>query len=230
MGWTPSTNYSSSRNYNTGFLSKDPTEYLYMNIDDAKSGNKKWISYDEMRNEASGIKYDCFTDETCYGYNWDYDMEHYIPALKEYANAEFYNDDMGIVDFYTMFAHEASFGDWPDFEDDEWWDRHNDIVNEGETEYHYDDPIVSTKEFETALYDALLHDDELAQECAGSPEDYEYICEQVAWIMCNELGAILLRPNVVAPGYRITVDGTNYVVDGDLIWDEARYIAFPDEY
>lgn len=223
MSWTPSTNYNSSRNYNTGFLSKDPTEYLYMDIDDAKSGNKKWISYDEMRNEASGIKYDCFTDETCYGYGWDYDMEHYIPALKEYANAEFYNDDMGIVDFYTMFAHEASFGDWPDFEDDEWWDYHNEIVKDGETEYCYLDPITDTKEFKEALFYALYTDSDLEDEFPDTTDyTFEDICQMTVDDVCDSGYAILLRnPNFKA-WYAVQVGDNRYYVDGDLIWDTAR--------
>ncbi len=228
--WRPSTNFSYSNNDNTGFLSKDPNQYLYMDIEDAKAGNKKWLTYDEMRKEASGIKYDCFTDETCYGYGWDYDKEHYIPALKEYANLQFYNNDMGIVDFYDMFAHEASYGDFPDFEDDEWWDYSNTIVKEGETKYNYDDPITHTEEFETALYNALLEDDEVADEVANSSESYEYICEQTAWALCNDYDAILLRPNVIAPGYTINVNGNYYTIDADLLWDELRYFASPDEY
>lgn len=222
MAWKPSINFNYSNNNNSGYLSGDPKDYLYMDIDEAKSGNKKWLTYDEMRKEASGIKYDCFTDETCYGYNWDYDMEHYIPAPKEYANAEFYNDDMGIIDFYTMFAHEASYGDYPDFEDDEWWDYDNEIVKEGEDQYHYIDNIIETKEFRDALYDVLVNDDELADECEGSSYSYEEICDMVADDLCSGEYLILLRSNVVAPGYRIKVNNDYYIVDGDLVWDFAR--------
>ena len=212
-------------NNNSGYLSGDPHDYLYMDIDEAKSGNKKWLTYDEMRKRASGEWYDTFTDETCYGYNWDYDMEHFIPAIKQYADKQFYNSRKGIVDFYDMFKAHLDYDEYPDFEDDEWWSYDNDIVQEGEDQYHYIEPITTTPEFEHALYDVLLNDDELADECADSEFSYESICENVAYELCNDDFPILLRPNVVAPGYCIKVNGDTYDIDGDLVWDSARYYA-----
>lgn len=215
-------------NNNSGYLSGDPRDYLYMDIGEAKSGNKKWLTYDEMRKRASGEWYDCFTDETCYGYNWDYDMEHFIPAPKEYANATFYNDHVGIVDFYDMFKQYVSYGDYPDFEDDEWWDVENAIVREGEDRYHYVDSITSTPAFESVLFEALFADDELEQECKDSYEPFEQICEQIAWDLCNGDYVMLLRPGVVAPAYKIRIDNGSstdsgtYYVDADLVWDMAR--------
>ena len=213
-----------ARNDNTGYLSGDPHDYLYMDISDAKSGNKQWLTYDEMRKEASGIKYDCFTDETCYGYNWDYDMEHYIPALKKYAEATFYNDHVGEVDFFDMFKQYVSYGDYPDFEDDEWWDTENEIIGEGETRYNYGNNIVDTTgEFEEQLRDALLLDDELKGLADEYAVDFEGLCENIAFDIVNSNYNFLLRSNVMAPSYTITVDGNRYAVDADLVWDIANY-------
>jgi len=217
---------SYARNNNSGYLSGDPRDYLYMDIGEADSGRKKWLTYDEMRKRASGEWYDTFTDETCYGYNWDYDMEHFIPAPKKYANAQFYNDHRGMVDFYDMFKIEEGYGDYPDFEDDEWWDYGNSLVQEGEDQFHYIDPITETPEFQQALYKALLNDTDLESECQDSEYSYDEICDMVSWDMCNSDYIILLRPNVIAPGYTITVDGDRYDVDGDLVWDIARSYCY----
>lgn len=213
-----------ARNDNSGYLSGDPNDYLYMDIDDAKSGNKQWLTYDEMRKEASGIKYDCFTDETCYGYNWDYDMEHYIPALKEYANKTFYNRYKGEVDFFDMFKQYVSYGDYPDFEDDEWWDTENEIINEGEDRYNYGSNISDdTGEFEEQLRDALLLDDELKGLADNCGIDFEGLCENIAFDLVNSNYNFLLRNNVMSPSYSITVNGQTYRVDADLVWDIANY-------
>lgn len=213
-----------ARNNNSGYVAGDPNDYLYMDIDEANSGNKQWLTYDEMRKEASGIKYDCFTDETCYGYNWEYDMEHYIPALKEYADKTFYNRYKGEVDFFDMFKQYVSYGDYPDFEDDEWWDTENEIINEGETKYNYGSNIVDdTGEFEEQIRDVLLLDNELkglADDCAV---DFEGLCENIAFDLVNSNYNFLLRDNVVSPAYRITVDGNQYNVDADLVWEIANY-------
>jgi hypothetical protein len=215
-----------ARNNNTGYLSGDPHDYLYLDIGEAKDGNIHWLTYDEMRKRASGEWYDCFTDETCYGYNWDYDMEHFIPALKEYANAKFYNRYIGMTDYYGAFKQYVGYGDYPDFEDDEWWDIENEIIEEGEDQYHYFDNVTTTKEFEAALYDVLLNDDELADECADSDRPYESICEEVAYELRNADYPILLRDNVMSPGYTVKLGNNYYVVDGDYIWDSARYFAY----
>lgn len=218
-----------ARNDNTGYLTNDPHDYLYMDIYEAKAGNKKWLTYDEMREEASGIKYDCFTDETCYGYNWDYDMEHYIPALKEYANTTFYNDHIGKVDFFDMFKQYASYGDYPDFEDDEWWDIENEIINEGEDAYNYGSNITDdTGEFYEQLRDALILDDDLQEIANEAHLDFEQFCDEVAWDICNSGYNFLLRSNVMSPSYNITVGGQTYRVDADLVWDVARSLADVD--
>jgi len=214
-----------ARNNNSGYLSGDPNDYLYMDIDDAFSGYKEWLTYDEMRKEASGLKYDCFTDDTCYGYNWDYDMEHYIPALKEYANATFYNDQKGEVDFFDMFKQELSYGDFPDFEDDEWWDYDNEIIQEGEDRYNYGSNIKDTAEFEEQLRDALLVDDDIQELAKNASIDFEQFCDEIAWDVCNSGYNFLLRANIMSPSYRVEVGGQHYDVDADLVWDIAQSLA-----
>lgn len=216
-----------ARNDNTGYLSGDPHDYLYMDISDAKSGNKQWLTYDEMRKEASGIKYDCFTDETCYGYNWDYDMEHYIPALKEYANATFYNKYIGEVDFFDMFKQYVSYGDYPDFEDDEWWDIENEIIYEGEDRYNYGSHLSYdvTAAIEKSLYELLLDDEDIKDLAVANGVDFEQLCRDVASDVCGVGYNFLLRDNVMAPAYGIEVDGQYYNVDADLVWDIAQSFA-----
>ena len=216
-------------NDNTGYLSGDPHDYLFLDIDEAKSGKRNWLTYDQMRKRASGEWYDCFTDETCYGYNWDYDMEHFIPARKEYANQRFYNDRVGEVDFYDMFKQYVSYGDWPNFEDDEWWYLENDIMRDGEDQYHYFSPITQTKEFRKELEKAIYTDDDLAAECENSEYSFEEICEMTAYDICNYDFPILLRENVIAPGYNVWVDQHRYIVDGDLVWDAARSYIMDEE-
>lgn len=209
-------------NNNSGYLNGDPSDYLYLDIDDAKAGVIEWLTYDQMREQASGIKYDCFTDETCYGYNWDYDMEHYIPALKEYATAKFYNNNIGETDYYGAFKQYCSYGEYPNFEDDEWWELDNQIIQEGEDRYHYKDDVVLSEEFQAGLVDALLQDDELEEISQQAGYSFDEFCNMLAADVCSGEYLPLLRDGGMTSYYVVYVDTSKYLVDADLVWDIAR--------
>lgn len=210
-------------NNNSGYLNGDPKDYLYMDISDAKNGIKEWLTYDEMRKRASGEVYDCFTDETCYGYNWDYDTEHFIPALKEYADKRFYNDTDGVTDYYGAFKNYCDFyGEYPDFEDDEWWDSNNEIMGNEDDEYHYYDDVVEDAGFQDALFSIIVDDSDLQADFSGTAEEFESACDSLAH---SPDSILLLRPLAANWNsyYRVNYNNNIYYVDADSIWDAIRY-------
>ena len=80
--------------------------------------------------------------------------------------------------------------------------------------YNYETKKIYADIFSCAPFDYSSLDEEY---------DFEGLCENIAFDLVNSNYNFLLRSNVMAPAYTITVDGTRYDVDADLVWDIANY-------
>lgn len=208
-------NEALSRYFNRIELS-DPEDWLYVNW---YGDRNKFMTYDEMLADAKE-NYD-WGDETNISTYTEVIPDGYIPVDAKYKNAEFISRFGGKRYTYAeaVIDYERGQGEYPNFDDREWFDYTYECINEGESEYYFYDEIVETNEFQTALYNAMLNDDELLAEFNESDQtDYTFedICESIAYEP-DEIH--LLRSRVSGSAfYRIM----GYRVDADDIYDSFR--------